>query len=136
MTDVVVPVAIDAGGGGGRAHCPAHAVDAALIDLGLLVVTTSAVHLGHRVAITWVVLMDGGMAALAVERCMHGLAEAISIHKERNGGSIRPVLDRILVAMAVEAALLGLLLGGRGTEWGGRQQKAREESEQDTASAA
>ena len=111
-------------------------MDAALIDLGLVRVADPAVHLGHRVAVTRVVLVEVGVAALARERGMHGLAEAIRIHKEGNRRPIGHLLDHILVAMAAEAGLVGLLIGRGRLQGRGRQEEPGEEGEQDTTPAA
>ena len=134
--DVVVPVAIDAVGGGRGAHGPAHAVDAALVDLGLVRVAGAAVHLGHLAAVARMILMDVRVAALAGQRGVHGLAEPFSVHEQGDRGPVRPVLDHVLVAMAGEAGLVGLVHGGGSTEGRHRQEDSGEEGEQEAAPTA
>ena len=133
--DVVVPMAIGAVRRGRGAHGLAHAVDAALVDLVLLGVTGSALHLRHRVAVPRMVLVDLGMAGLAGERCVHRPAKPGGIHEERHGGAVRPLLGEILIAVAIEAALLRGRLGRRGLQRRGHEE-ARDQGQQEASAAA
>ncbi len=110
--NVMMPVAILAGGGSGSAHASANPVDAGLINGGHIAVASAAIHrLGGHI----VIRMFGcyvGVAAPAEIGGVDRFGEQGLVHEKRNADPGGIGLEQGFVVMTFHAVVFGRFFGG------------------------